>query len=118
MGRVDGHGAGRGDIHGGEIHGHLGAHSDVRLLVHHRHGGEGHVVEDLIWNAIPRRAGERGRVQGVPPRVSTADQLAVGHIRQAKSGVGLRMHDENTAPLHDLEKKRFQMVSDFCSGAS
>lgn len=72
MRRMDGHCGRRGDVHGqaraGRAHGE--AVRDGRLLVQHGHGGERNIVQDGI--RITRRAGERGRIQRVPPGVATS----------------------------------------------
>ena len=82
---------------------------DRGLLVEHRHArGERHVVKDRIngrADAVARWAGERGRIDGVMPRVSSQFPR-VGHVGQAESRVSRRVHDQNAATLHSIDVER------------
>lgn len=82
------------------IHRQRSAHGYVRLLVHH-HGGEGHIGQDRVRRyAITGWAGERRWIKRVMPRVTAAEDLAVGHIWETKSRVSWRMHDQDATAVH------------------
>ncbi len=107
------------------VHGDGRAHGHVGLLINHCHGGKRHVCRDghvlkrhigkngFRGDTIARRTCKGWRIQWMVPRIirtaaAAAEELAVWHFGEAKSGVSWRMHDQNAATVHI--KRRLQQA--------